>query len=200
MATLQKQEPPGSRQPPTLEDEVHQLERQERQLERRTDGLELKEWISIAVSAFALAAAIFAVTVALTDDDDDGGSQTASAPAVKTGPAPASARPAVLKIPVALGEMYVKPSTRRITEGRVRFVVHNVGAVEHELIVAKRPLMMEGPGMPMHEQGLGMTEHMGPGAREQLNLEMTPGKYELFCNVPGHYAAGQRTSFTVTKQ
>ena len=31
-----------------------------------------------------------------------------------------------------------------------------------------------------------------------LTLNLKPGKYQLFCNVPGHYAAGQHIPFTVT--
>jgi uncharacterized cupredoxin-like copper-binding protein len=30
-------------------------------------------------------------------------------------------------------------------------------------------------------------------------MHLKPGKYMLFCNVQGHYAAGQHTVFTVTK-
>jgi len=210
MATLDK--PPTNGSVRNLEEEVRQLEREEHALEVRTDGVEWRQWIAITMSTFALAVAIFAATVALTDEDDEA-TQPASAPAVQSGAAPASelaqpgpdavapkAAPAVRRIPVELGEMYVQPSARTIPAGKVRFDVRNVGAVEHELIVARKPLMMEGPGVPMHEQGLGMTEHMGPGAREQLRVNMKPGKYQLFCNVPGHYAAGQSTTFTVTKQ
>ena len=209
MATLQ--EPRSNDARPSLEEELHELEREERLLERRTDGVEWWQWIAIVVSAFALAVAVFALTLALTDEDDDAAQSTAPAAQAGAAPAPApvapapaatppKAAPAVRKIPVELGEMYVKPSTDTVPAGKVKFVVRNVGKVEHELIVARKPLMMEGPGMPMHEQGLGMTEHMGPGGRETLTLNMKPGKYELFCNVPGHFAAGQRTSFSVTKQ
>jgi uncharacterized cupredoxin-like copper-binding protein len=210
MATLQQPQRNGSRA--RLLEELHQLEREEHELERRTNGVEWRQWIALAISTFALAVAIFALTMALTNEDDDDGTAPAT-PAVQAGPAtdsaaavrdpaaaaPAKTPPAVRRIPVELGDMYVKPSTRSISAGKVKFVVRNVGAVEHELIVARKPLMMEGPGMPMHEQGV-MTDHMHPGARERLEMNMKPGKYELFCNVPGHYAAGQRTSLTVTKQ
>lgn len=39
---------------------------------------------------------------------------------------------------------------------------------------------------------------MGPGGHGRMALKLKPGKYELFCNVPGHYAAGQHASFNVT--
>ena len=30
-------------------------------------------------------------------------------------------------------------------------------------------------------------------------FELTPGKYVMFCNLPGHYAAGMYGTLTVTK-
>ena len=116
--------------------------------------------------------------------------QTASRPAP-------TRRTATRRVRVELGEMYVKPSVRAVPAGKVTFVVRNVGKLEHELIVSRIPVMMEAPGMPDHDAGLGMTEHMGPGGSEKLTLRMKPGAYELFCNVPGHYAAGQKLRFRV---
>jgi uncharacterized cupredoxin-like copper-binding protein len=43
-----------------------------------------------------------------------------------------------------------------------------------------------------------MVQEMRPGQSGRVTLRLKPGKYELFCNVPGHYAAGQHTVFTVT--
>jgi uncharacterized cupredoxin-like copper-binding protein len=31
-----------------------------------------------------------------------------------------------------------------------------------------------------------------------MTVNLKPGMYELFCNVPGHYAMGQHTMFKVT--
>jgi uncharacterized cupredoxin-like copper-binding protein len=31
-----------------------------------------------------------------------------------------------------------------------------------------------------------------------MTLKLTPGNYMLFCNVSGHYAAGQHIRFSVT--
>ena len=113
-------------------------------------------------------------------------------------PAPApSSRTVTRRVRVELGEMYVKPSVRAVPAGKVTFVVRNVGKLDHELIVSRIPVMMEAPGMPDHDAGLGMTDHMGPGGSEKLTLRLKPGTYELFCNVPGHYAAGQKLRFRV---
>ncbi len=42
-----------------------------------------------------------------------------------------------------------------------------------------------------------MIPDMGPGGSGRMTLNLRPGTYELFCNVPGHYAAGQHVTFTV---
>ena len=44
---------------------------------------------------------------------------------------------------------------------------------------------------------LGEVEERDPGATGTLTLDLKPGKYILFCNVPGHYTAGMWTVLTV---
>ena len=100
---------------------------------------------------------------------------------------------------VELGEMYVKPSMMSVPAGKVKFVARNMGKVEHELMVERMPIKLEAPGKPVEDAALGMIQDMGPMHSGQMAVNLKPGKYELFCNVPGHYAAGQHTTFTVTR-
>ena len=102
-------------------------------------------------------------------------------------------------VQVQLGEMYVKPSASTVPAGRVKFVARNVGSVEHELMIERMPIRLDAPGMPTEDAAMGMIDEMGSMDRGEMTLRLTPGKYELFCNVPGHYAAGQRTTLTVTR-
>ena len=37
-----------------------------------------------------------------------------------------------------------------------------------------------------------------PGASGCMTITLPPGRYELVCNLPGHYAAGMYTQLTVT--
>jgi uncharacterized cupredoxin-like copper-binding protein len=39
---------------------------------------------------------------------------------------------------------------------------------------------------------------MGAGKSGHMTLDLKPGTYMLFCNVPGHYAMGQQTMVKVT--
>jgi uncharacterized cupredoxin-like copper-binding protein len=36
-----------------------------------------------------------------------------------------------------------------------------------------------------------------PGASGWVTVTLPPGRYELVCNLPGHYAAGMYTQLTV---
>ena len=39
---------------------------------------------------------------------------------------------------------------------------------------------------------------MRPGATKTITIDLKPGHYVLFCNLPGHYAAGMHQDFWVT--
>ena len=43
----------------------------------------------------------------------------------------------------------------------------------------------------------GEVSELDPGKSDTLTVDLTPGKYLLICNVPGHYGAGMWTEFTV---
>jgi uncharacterized cupredoxin-like copper-binding protein len=45
---------------------------------------------------------------------------------------------------------------------------------------------------------LGDSGNLQPAASYAFDLALAPGTYLLFCNVPGHYAAGMVTPLTVT--
>jgi uncharacterized cupredoxin-like copper-binding protein len=43
-----------------------------------------------------------------------------------------------------------------------------------------------------------MIQDMAPGASGKMTLNLRPGMYMLFCNITGHFAAGQHTMLRVT--
>jgi uncharacterized cupredoxin-like copper-binding protein len=47
-------------------------------------------------------------------------------------------------------------------------------------------------------KSLGEVSELDPGKSGTLTLDLTPGKYLLACNVPGHYMAGMWTVLTIT--
>jgi uncharacterized cupredoxin-like copper-binding protein len=95
--------------------------------------------------------------------------------------------------------MYARPSVTSVPAGKVTFRATNMGMLTHELMVERMPIKMESPGKPVESAAQGMIDDMQHGQSGQMTLKLTPGKYMLFCNVPGHYAAGQHTVLTVTR-
>jgi len=196
---------------PHLEDELHELERDEKKLEQRADQMSLVQGLSGLFSIVALVVGIAALVVALIANgkaNDNDHMTRAAAPAAATGTSGgmpgggmmggSAGQPGAVR--VTLGEMWVRPNATSVPEGKVTFSATNMGHVKHELMIERTPLKMEGPGRPVEDAAQGMIEDMGPGESGKMTLRLKPGKYELFCNVPGHYAAGQHTEFTVTKR
>ncbi len=94
--------------------------------------------------------------------------------------------------------------TRAREPGKIRIKAKNVGTVEHEFVVAAtdlRPgkLPTTGKG-DVDEDALdvkGEVSEKRPGKAGTITLNLRPGKYAMFCNVPGHYAAGMDGRLTV---
>src|SRR4029077_3778698 len=47
---------------------------------------------------------------------------------------------------------------------------------------------------------IGTLEPGPPGSVRELDLHLTPGHYEVFCNMAGHYLAGMSATFTVEEE
>src|SRR3954453_4746188 len=132
---------------------------------------------------------------------------TTGAPKVAAAPAPAAAAKAQTKAPAGgmpgmthvqatLGEMFVKTDTTTAKAGSVMFNVQNTGATTHGLAIVRAPA--EAPGGMLDESTfVAKGQDLAPGASEMLTATLKPGRYELVCFMPGHYAAGQRLAFTV---
>jgi uncharacterized cupredoxin-like copper-binding protein len=189
----------------TLEDEFAELQTSERTFERRLQNSTI--WIGLAAfSALIFSAAAFAValtnapgtkTVVMRGTGTRAGGTSMMGNAGATGaanPASAGAR----TVGVQLGEMFVRPNKTSISAGKVTFLARNTGRMTHELMVERAPLKMDGPGRPNEKARLGMIENMTSGSSGRMTMRLTPGTYVLFCNIPGHYAAGQHTTFRVT--
>ena len=90
-----------------------------------------------------------------------------------------------------------------IPAGPVNFQVQNSGAVAHEFVVIRTDVAVDGlpvDGATVDEAGLDILarilEFPARSARSTA-LELQPGQYLLFCNVPAHYTLGMAISVTV---
>ena len=95
---------------------------------------------------------------------------------------------------------------KTVPAGRVTFEVMNASKeTQHELLVA--PIADENAVLPFVENenrideeksgDLGEVSELDPGKSGALTLELKPGNYILYCNVPGHYMAGMWTILKV---
>jgi uncharacterized cupredoxin-like copper-binding protein len=100
---------------------------------------------------------------------------------------------------VQLGDIWVAPTVPSVKSGKVVFKANNVGKLEHELMVERMPMKFDAPMQPNEDAAQGMIPDMDGGGHGQMTMRLKPGRYMLFCNVQGHYAAGQHIPFTVTK-
>ena len=94
---------------------------------------------------------------------------------------------------------------KRVSAGNFEVSVHNKGPDDHEFIVVR----LRGKGLPLRPDGLtvdedaiekataGALEPAEPGVHE-LSVRLRPGRYELLCNMYGHYAGGMHTKLVVS--
>lgn len=105
----------------------------------------------------------------------------------------------------------IRPST--VAAGEVSFRVQNLGHLVHELVVlplpsggaGTRPVGSDGTvsedgslGEVSKTCGAGAGDGIVPGGIGWLTLHLDPGRYELICNLPNHYASGMFTELDVT--
>ena len=89
--------------------------------------------------------------------------------------------------------------------GEVNFTIANEGSIGHEFLVVKTDIEvgkipLDGDHFPEPAEGLEVIDEIGEfpqGTTESLTLMLEPGKYQLVCNLPGHYAAGMHSGFEV---
>ena len=107
-------------------------------------------------------------------------------------------------VAVQVDEFSVFPGTQGAPVGKVRFVVTNVGKVEHEFVVLKTAKPAgnllggdHGPNRADESGAVGEIEGIPPGQARTLNLVLKRGHYALICNLTGHYKTGQFADFYV---
>lgn len=102
--------------------------------------------------------------------------------------------------------MGISATPDTVKPGMVTFEVLNTSNdTIHEMIVAKLadmkkplPYIADEERVDEDREGdLGEVSELDPGKSGALRLELKPGTYILYCNVPGHYVAGMWTVFTV---
>lgn len=111
--------------------------------------------------------------------------------------------------------MSVRLDRNTVPAGTVSLRVSNGGAMVHELVVlplagdasaGQRRVQSDATidesgslGEASRNCGPGEGEGLRPGGVGWTTLQLQPGRYELVCNLPGHYATGMFAELDVTE-
>lgn len=95
----------------------------------------------------------------------------------------APAKPAATKVPVSEVEFKITLGSTDLKAGEITFEVKNDGNIPHDLAIKGTS---------------NKTELIPAGGTAELKVTLKAGKYELYCTVPGHEAAGMKLNITVS--
>jgi len=107
-----------------------------------------------------------------------------------------------------LDEWRVRADVDTVRAGPVSFTFENNGTQVHEMLITRTDIR---PGqIPVDpatnrfneddpaSKVLDEISELDPGKTGSVTLNLTPGTYQLVCNVAGHYTNGMSMTFTVT--
>jgi uncharacterized cupredoxin-like copper-binding protein len=109
--------------------------------------------------------------------------QTTTAATTTQATTTTTAKPAATKVPIGETEFKITLASTNFKAGEITFEVKNDGKIPHDLAIKGTS---------------DKTKLIQPGGTAELKVTLKPGKYELYCTVPGHEAAGMRLNITVS--
>lgn len=110
-------------------------------------------------------------------------------------------------VKVSLRDFRLTVTPARVPAGWVSMDLSNEGPDTHEMIIVRTaagdgrlPLRLD--GITADEDALAArkvdsADTVLPGTRRTLRVHLEPGRYEVFCNMAGHYRAGMHTELVV---
>ncbi|MGH8990887.1 MAG: cupredoxin domain-containing protein [Acidimicrobiia bacterium] len=122
-----------------------------------------------------LLAGVFTLSPACDGGGDDSPPETSA-----DGATPASDPGPGAPFTVEAGDLFLKPTDLTVPTGAVTFTYVNIGAQAHNLLIDK----IEGFKL----------EVAAKGDTDKGNVELPLGRYTLYCDVPGHRAAGMEAN------
>jgi uncharacterized cupredoxin-like copper-binding protein len=109
--------------------------------------------------------------------------ETTTAQTSTQGTTTAPAKPAATKVPVSEAEFKITLASTDLKAGEITFEVKNDGKIPHDLAI---------------KGTADKTDLIPAGGTAELKVTLKAGKYELYCTVPGHEAAGMKLNITVS--
>jgi uncharacterized cupredoxin-like copper-binding protein len=124
------------------------------------------------------------------NNDKSSASTPASTPAAPATTTAAASTPAAAAgggtLTLGESEFKITPKAATTKSGKVTIDVKNDGTIVHNLNV-------EGNGIEEKK-----TADIQPGSSAKLTVALKPGKYEMYCSIDGHRAAGMEGTITVS--
>jgi uncharacterized cupredoxin-like copper-binding protein len=155
-----------------------------------------------------------AVTSALTSSTTGESASTTSAAAASTTStvaasalgSPTTATPGPGALVVTEHDFALATSATTVSSGNVALNITNQGPSSHELLAFRTDLPQDqlplGADGRINEDALTKVVDTGTdlnaGTQRSLSAALTPGRYVLVCNLPGHYKLGMHSVLTVT--
>ena len=103
-----------------------------------------------------------------------------------------------------MGDYFYSPESATPTAGKLKLAAVNKGKLPHELVLARTnadpsqlPTKPDGSVDEAKLQSPGEIPDVAAGATKRATVKLSPGKYVMFCNLPGHYAQGMYGSINV---
>jgi uncharacterized cupredoxin-like copper-binding protein len=163
---------------------------------------------TIALAATtALAFALAGCGGTTTADTSGAAAPTPAAAPVTSTPTADAAPTAPNALTVAMDEFAFAPRNATVAAGEVTITAPNKGNAAHELVVIKS----SGPADALPTKANGEVDEdaiaaaalpgeigeTAAGAAGTLKVKLTPGKYIMVCNEPGHFKAGMHGTLNV---
>ncbi|MFZ1661941.1 MAG: hypothetical protein WAT77_08265 [Paracoccaceae bacterium] len=113
-----------------------------------------------------------------------------------------------MQMPDTMAMMGITIDVATVPAGTVTFNVTNASKdIVHEMVLSpvtagstELPYLKDENRIDEETAGhLGEVSELDPGAAGSLTVDMTPGQYILYCNIPGHFIGGMWTLLTVTE-
>jgi len=108
--------------------------------------------------------------------------QTTTSGQTTTAKTTTQAQAAAQTVQVTESEFRIALAGYKAKAGKFTFNVKNAGKIPHDLAIRGGP----------------KTKLIQPGATAQLVVMLKPGKYHLYCSVPGHEQAGMKVDITLS--
>lgn len=113
--------------------------------------------------------------------------------------------PGGVAVNATVREWRITSDIQKVSAGPVKFTAANLGTIQHEFVIIATDypdgaIPLDGDSFGEEAPGIsspGEISEFAPGNIEETIIPLTPGRYQLVCNLPTHYHHGMHIPFEV---